>query len=294
MTTAAELAASGRRASTLDTYRRMVEPLLERQPWPLSTEDVRDLVAEWSGAGLSASTMRLRVAAIQAALKGHVEGLPPGPPLNLAEIAPVLRGAALVAEPERRAKPLYSRHLRQIAHVYRDDVTDVRDLALLLVMWAGGLRASEVAQLDVDDVEFVPQGLEVTIRVSKRGRNEIVCIAAGTNPQTCPVRALHAWLDLRGGEVDGVRTPALWIARTCQRLCRRSIDDVVRRAVKRIGLGAGYSTHSLRAGVATEAAERGRELGAIAAHLRHRKLDTTRIYTDRGQRWGRNPVAGLL
>jgi len=74
-----------------------------------------------------------------------------------------------------------------------------RNRALLLVGVAGGFRRSELVALDVADIAETKEGLELTIRRSKtdqEGAGAVVPVPYGSHPQTCPVRALRAWLAL--------------------------------------------------------------------------------------------------
>jgi site-specific recombinase XerC len=73
----------------------------------------------------------------------------------------------------------------------------VRDRALLLVGFAGAFRRSEVVSLDVAEVTFSSDGLIVQLRRSKtdrEGEGRKVGLPFGSNPLTCPVRALRSWL----------------------------------------------------------------------------------------------------
>ncbi len=73
----------------------------------------------------------------------------------------------------------------------------LRDRALLLLGFAGAFRRSELVGLDVADVRFVRDGMLVSLRRSKtdqEGAGEQKAIAYGERPESCPVRALQAWL----------------------------------------------------------------------------------------------------
>jgi len=75
----------------------------------------------------------------------------------------------------------------------------VRDRALLLVGFAGAFRRSELVSLNVSDVQFVSEGLVISLRRSKTdhdGEEMIKGVPFGCVPATCPVRALRAWLDI--------------------------------------------------------------------------------------------------
>jgi site-specific recombinase XerC len=74
-----------------------------------------------------------------------------------------------------------------------------RDRALLLVGFAGAFRGSELVSLDVTDVTLGADGLMVELRRSKtdqEGESRKLGVPFGSNPLTCPVRALRAWLDV--------------------------------------------------------------------------------------------------
>jgi integrase len=81
----------------------------------------------------------------------------------------------------------------------------LRDRTLLVVGFAGAFRRSELVALDVADVEKTDDGLVVQIRRSKtdqEGQGASVGLPFGSDPHTCSVRTLRAWLDA-AGIVDG-------------------------------------------------------------------------------------------
>jgi len=82
---------------------------------------------------------------------------------------------------------------------------ELRDRALVLVGFAGALRRSDLVGLVVRDVVFEGEGLVLSLRRSKtnqEGELEEVAVLYGSDPQTCPVRALQAWL-AASGVMDG-------------------------------------------------------------------------------------------
>src|ERR1700730_16549221 len=89
----------------------------------------------------------------------------------------------------------------------------VRDRALLLVGFAGAFGRSELVSLDVADVTFGGEGLIVQLRRSKtdqEAEGRKVGLPFGSNPLTCPVRSLRAWLDvavIARGPIDMAREP---------------------------------------------------------------------------------------
>ena len=122
-------------------------------------------------------------------------------------IATVMRGILRAQQrPERPAAALTSAELRPAARPDRrrsDRLADpaglppLRDRALLLTGLAGALRRSELVALDVEDVRFRNEAMVLRLHRSKgdqEGEGADVVIARGAHPETCPVRAMEAWL----------------------------------------------------------------------------------------------------
>jgi integrase len=185
------------------------------------------------------------------------------------------------------AAPLTVALLRRVVEALPEDLVGHRDRALLLVGFAGALRRSELVALDVADVEQRTEGLVLRIRRSKtdqEGAGRLVGVPYGSNPPTCPVRALRAWC-----EAAEITTGPLFrpVTRSGKlgggRLTAASVNRAVQRAVRRAGLDPRpYSAHSLRAGLATSAAEVGVSERAIMAQTGHRSLAVARGYIRSG------------
>jgi integrase len=82
-----------------------------------------------------------------------------------------------------------------------DSFSAEADRALLLVGFAGAFRRSEIVGLDVGDVRFEAEGVVLRLRCSKtnqEGALEEVAGLYGSDPHTCPVRALQTWLGTSG------------------------------------------------------------------------------------------------
>jgi integrase len=104
---------------------------------------------------------------------------------------------------ERHDEPPESLQLDRPCHTYPSsarklDPGDTRDRALICLGFASGCRRSELVALDVADLSFGDDGLEITIRRSKtdqEGLGRKVGIPFGGRPRTCPVRAVRDWID---------------------------------------------------------------------------------------------------
>jgi integrase len=159
--------------------------------------------------------------------------------------------------------------------------------------FAGAFRRSEVVGLDVADLDFGRDGLTVTLRRSKtdqEGLGRKIGIPYGSNPETCPVRELQAWLaatDIAGEPVfrainrHGQVQPG--------RLAPADVARIVKKLALRAGLDAAkYAGHSLRAGHATAAAVAGASERSIMAQTGHRSLEMVRRYIRDGNLFREN------
>ncbi|WP_433566855.1 tyrosine-type recombinase/integrase [Nocardia sp. CA-151230] len=142
--------------------------------------------------------------------------------------------------------------LRRICAALPPNLAGHRDRAIVLLGFAIAARRSNLAALDVTDVVEHAEGLAVTIRYGKTGARE-AAVDRGTNPGTCPVRAVRTWIEAAGLSDKSLFRPIdrhgnLSDARMSPRAC----GEVVTRAAE--AAGVPYCTgHSLRAGLATEA-----------------------------------------
>lgn len=170
-----------------------------------------------------------------------------------------MRGIARVhGAPQRQAKPLLKEDIISIITQMGDSRKEQRDKALLLIGFAGALRRSELVDIKACDVEYLPQGVKITISTSKTDKSNagrVIGIPYGRG-HVCPVKALKAWMEILGGE--GYIFTAIRSEASNRPLSTRSISNIVKCYAQSIGLEAKYySGHSLRAGLATSAAMHG-------------------------------------
>jgi len=175
---------------------------------------------------------------------------------------------------------------------------DMRDRALVLIGFAGALRRSELVGLDVCDVAFEGDGLVLRLRRSKtnqEGELEEVAVLSGSDPQTCPVRALQVWL-ANSAINDGPLFRA--VDRAGRIGCGRLTARIVGERVKKIGARSGldpesYAAHSLRSGFATSAARANKSEAAIMRQGRWKSIPVARRYIRAGSRWHDHAGAGI-
>lgn len=295
---AAEYVAAAKAANTVRAYRSDWREFSTWAAWrgvealPASPETVALYLTDLAGAAKT-STIARRLAAIGQAHR--TAGWPS--PVDDAGLKAVWAGIRRVhgTAPDGAA-PLTVVLLRRVVVALPDNPGGVRDRALLLVGFAGALRRSELVALDVDDVEERHEGLVVRIRRSKTdqdGAGRLVGLPFGSNPLTCPVRALRGWCDTAAISAGPLFRP---VGRSGQlgrgRLTAASANRAVQRAVARAGLDPRpYSAHSLRAGLATSAAEAGVSERSIMAQTGHRSLAVARGYIRSGSLFRDNAAA---
>jgi len=190
------------------------------------------------------------------------------------------------------------------------DLRGLRDRAILLLGYAGGLRRSEIVGLDVhkDDtmdsggwVEILKEGALLILN-AKTGWREVE-IGRGSKQQTCPVHALEQWLHFAKigfGPVfvrssrDGQRALEARLSdKHVARLIKQTVHDAgIRADLPEKDRLALYSGHSLRAGLASSAEVDERY---VQKHLGHASAEMTRRYQRRRDRFRVNltKAAGL-
>lgn len=241
------------------------------------------------------STLTRRLAAISVAHRAAGYDTPTAS----ASVRAVMQGIRRVrgTAPAQQAAAVTADIRAMIGKLRLDTLGGLRDRALLLVGFAGGLRRSEIATLDVGDADFVHDGLTITIRRSKSdqdGFGERVGLPYGSDSATCPVRALRAWLDA-SGVTDGplLRAVDRHGRLGAGRMSGQAVAEVVQRAAARVGLDpTRYGGHSLRAGMATAAAQAGASEAAIQRQGRWRSL-VVRRYVRHGSIYIDNAAAKL-
>jgi integrase/recombinase XerC len=204
---------------------------------------------------------------------------------------------ALVATPKRDIRmPAHLSEAEMTALVdapAADTALSRRDRAILELFYASGLRLSEVAGLDMDNVDVGSKRVRVLGKGSKerlvpfngstqRALREYLKDRAAIVEQAGPVgRAGRPAPDtrMRGARSHARARDPLFVNYRGTRLTTRSIDRIVRKYVAASGTRAGISPHALRHSFATHLLQRGADLRVIQELLGHANLSTTQRYT---------------
>ena len=226
-------------------------------------------------------------------------------------IASVLAGIRRKhARPPAQKEAILPEDLRDMLATLPLDLRGLRDRAILLIGFAGGLRRSEIVSLDQgkDDtpdsggwVEVLEDGILITLR-GKTGWREVE-IARGSTDQTCPVHALSQWLHYARIDFGPlfVSVSRNGLKATGERLSDKHVARLIKTCVREAGLRpdlpekdriALFSGHSLRAGLASSAEVDERY---VQKQLGHASAEMTRRYQRRRDRFRVNltKAAGL-
>jgi site-specific recombinase XerD len=149
-----------------------------------------------------------------------------------------------------------------------DKPADVRDRALLELMYGAGVRVSEAAALDIPSLDL-PQ---MAVVVRGKGNKERLVVVGG------PARAaMQRYLSVRG-KLAKRATAALFLNRDGGRLSQRRIQNLVRKYALKAGIDARVHPHLLRHTFATHLLDGGAELRVVQELMGHASPNTTQIY----------------
>jgi site-specific recombinase XerD len=300
LTSAAGYAAEEKAAATRRAYRsdwRAFETWCRRAntcPLPASAAAVAAYLAHVADAGLRASTISRKLAAISYAHK--LKGI--DPPTASEAVRAVLRGIRrrVGVAPARKAPATALAIAAMLEHV-PDTLIGRRDRAILLIGFAAALRRSELAGLQVSDLERHADGLIVHIRRSKtdqEGAGAQIPVPRGGRLR--PVDALDAWL----AAAEITAGPVFVSIGKGARVSRKALScKAVGGIVKRYAAAAGYDPkafagHSLRAGFVTSALEHGADIFRVMDVTRHRRVETLKGYDRRAKAFRNHAGDGFL
>lgn len=207
----------------------------------------------------------------------------------------------------RGVRKAHGKHQRQAAPLLKADLLSIlplmtctkglRDRALILIGFAAALRRSEIVALDYTDLQFVSEGLVVHLRKSKtdqEGQGREIAVPWGRT-SACAVTAVRGWLEhaqISDGAIFRSVNKAGSVGK--DRLTAQSVALIVKHYAQAAGLPAAeFSGHSLRAGLATSAAQAGASAWKIKEQTGHRSDAMLARYIRAANRFQDN-AAGLV
>ena len=230
------------------------------------------------------STLRRRLVSISMVhkLKGHY--LDTKHPIIVENLMGIRRVKGSI---QKGKKPILINHLKLIINSINEkksnEINKLRDKALILIGFGGGFRRTELISIDYEDLEFVPEGLKITVRKSKTdqfGEGMIKGLPYFNDKNYCPVINLREWLEIsniKSGPVFRRFTKGTVL--TDKRLTDQSVVLLIKEHLRLAGIeNKNFSGHSLRSGFATVAADSGADERSIMAMTGHKTTQMVRRY----------------
>jgi len=255
---------------TLENYRHALESFRTKHPgfkkWEdLTADDLRKYLFAQMKGGMGRATIRLHFAALRSFFKflTRRQGLVKNPLLEV-QIPKQEKKLPVVLTVQQVVTmldlPLKTPREKQ-APVWAAE----RDAAILEMFYSTGVRISELAAMNVPDVDVYTE----TVRVIGKGRKERICPVGS--------HALDALQRYRGKA--GVHDGALFRSKVGKRMTTMAITNIVNKYRKLSGLPLNITPHKFRHSFATHLLNNGADLRSVQELLGHASLSTTQIYT---------------
>ena len=234
----------------------------------LSLPVLRSWLAASAGAGAARTTLARRTSAVKAFTAWAARrGLLTGDPAARLQVPKAHRTLPAVLRQDQALDAMAAAK----SGAQQGDPLALRDLLIVEMLYATGIRVSELCGLDIDDVDTRYR----LVRVLGKGNKQ------RTAPFGVPAaEALRAWLtDGRPALVTAESGPALLLGARGRRLDVRQARTVVHQTVAAVNGAPDMGPHGLRHSAATHLLEGGADLRVVQELLGHSSLATTQLYT---------------
>ena len=230
------------------------------------------------------STIKRRLVSIGVIhkIKGHY--LDTKHPIIIENLMGIKRRKGVV---QKGKKPILINDLKKIVDVINQqkikDIKKLRDKSIVLIGFSGGFRRNEIVSLDVEDLEFVFEGLKITVNRSKTdqfGEGFIKGLPYFDNKLYCPVTTVQRWLNISKIKKGPLFRRFIKGSKLSEdRLTDQTVALIIKQYLNSAGINSSnYSGHSLRSGFATSVAEAGAEERSIMAMTGHKSTEMVRRY----------------
>jgi integrase len=295
---------------SVNTAKAYASDLAKFKAWGGVIPSTPKLLARYiahGAASLKPSTLTRQLAAIAHAHNAKGLHSPTSSPLVRSTLRGIRRTHGCR---QKQALPITPAMVHRLAKAdpHYSQLQNARDRALFLLGFAGGFRRSELCALRLGDISITRGGAVVQLRGSKtdqyaKGRNVAIPHSVTSH---CPVEALKRWIKLLRLQLETIGSNEsadefpLFSGIDKYGHLRRglnaaSVGSILLRRMRTCGLEtAGYSSHSLRAGLVTSAAKAGVPIWAIRRQTGHRSDLTVQRYIRNLRPFDSNAATGLL
>src|SRR6266850_239317 len=262
------------RADLLEFEEFLSHGLVPKREASLLTLDhhvVREFLSHLHGRGVSRATVARKLASLRSLFRHLVrQGLVAGNP------------AAMVSTPKLERRLPYALSEAEVEsllnNAFGPGTRDLRDRAILELLYASGVRVAELVGADLGDLEISRASPDGMLRVLGKGRKERL-VPIGSKSVTALVSYLKVRAGLVTGSAGAAARDALFLNARGGRLTDRSVRRILNERLRRAALLKRVSPHTLRHSFATHMLNAGADLRSIQELLGHASLSTTQKYT---------------
>lgn len=194
--------------------------------------------------------------------------------------------------------PVLMETLYLLADCFGDDIVSLRDRALVLLGFAGAFRRSELVRIQMDELNFTPQGMTIFVPHAKGdqlGHGATIAIPYAPDPEICAVRAVEQWIlaaQIHYGPLFRGFKRNLEIR--SDQLNDKSVALIVKKYAGMAGFNPDdFAGHSLRRGFATSAAQHDIDALTIMRQTRHKSEKMVHRYIEQGNIFKDNALAKM-
>lgn len=263
--------------NTLEAYRRDLRRyagFLKERKRPgfgaATVDDVQKFLWAEKDRGLTASSIARELVAVRVLHRFlEAEGAIPEDVTRLVDAPKIMKGL-----PESLSRPDIDKLL---AAPDIKTQAGVRDRACIELLYATGVRASELVKLKADDIDFESR----TLKVLGKGSKERV-VPFGKSAREYLIRyrdRVRPWWVAAGAKSGKSASANFFLTSKGKHLTRQELWTLVRRTAAKAGIGKGLYPHLFRHSFATHLLENGADLRALQEMLGHSDVTTTQIYT---------------
>ena len=203
---------------------------------------------------------------------------------------------------QKGKKPILINHLKKVINLIDEqkikEIKKIRDRTIILIGFSGGFRRNEIVSLNYEDLDFVPEGVKITIKKSKTdqfGEGSLKALPYFDSSQYCPVVTIQKWIkisEIKSGPLFRRFTKGSKLSK--HRLSNQTVALLIKEYLKLLGINnKDYSGHSLRSGFATSAAESGAEERSIMAMTGHKSSEMVRRYIKEANLFKNNALSKI-
>ena len=168
-------------------------------------------------------------------------------------------------------KTLNEKEVLKLLSIKPKTAKEYRNKAMIELMYATGLRVSELVNLEINDINLIDD----YVRVYGKGKKERIIPMADIT-----VKIMDEYINVyRNSLLKGYLTDKVFISSYGKGITRQGFFKIIKKQAKEVGIAKDFSPHTLRHSFATHLLENGADLRSIGEMLGHENIKTTQIYT---------------